>query len=195
MNSGVQYLVLSNKLLAILFSTIVLFLLSKIAILASSIAITAIAILSSLVLPVKAILASTKLAMAEFKSPKKRPRPIEFDSIASIDEVSDGYIAKIHGVITSVSPIKGKTDKKFYDGFVSDGKKKLRFVGFNAAKAKQLQEFAKDQQPITLTNCCVKSSRYEADKMEFLIGDSTDISKSVKMKKRPALHKKLNVNA
>lgn len=113
MNSGAQYLVLSNKLLAILFSTIVLFLLSKIAILASSIAITAIAILSSLVLPVKAILASTKLAMAEFKSPKKRPRPIEFDSIASI-EVSDGYTAKIiHGDITSVSPIKGKTDKNF----------------------------------------------------------------------------------
>lgn len=82
-------------------------------------------------------------------------------------------------VVTSVSPIKGTTDKKFFDGFVSDGKKKLRFVGFNTAKAKQLQQFAKDQQPVTLTNCCVKTSRY-GEQFEILVGDGTDIAKSEK---------------
>ncbi len=118
--------------------------------------------------------------MAEFQSPRKRPRPIEFDDISSIDQVSDGYAAKIHGVVMSVSPIKkGKSSKQFFDGYVSDGSKKLRFVGFDAAQAKQLQEFSKEQQPVALTNCCVNTSRY-GDQFEILVGDSTDISKSEK---------------
>lgn len=46
--------------------------------------------------------------MTEFQSPRKRPRPVEFEDIESIDKVSDGYGAKIHGVVTAVSPIKGR---------------------------------------------------------------------------------------
>lgn len=114
-----------------------------------------------------------------FQSPRKIPRPVEFDDIASIDKVSDGYGAKVHGVVTSVSPMKGKSTTKFFDGFITDGKKKLRFVGFSPEKAKQIDNFANDQEPVTISNCCIKNAKY-GNELEIVVGDYTDISKSTK---------------
>ena len=115
--------------------------------------------------------------MAEFQSPAKKPK-LEFDDIASIDSVSDGYGAKVHGVVTSVSPLKGQRTK-FFDGVVSDGKKKLRFIGFNESKGKLLEEYSNDHQAVTLTNCCVKNAKYGGG-LEIIVGDGTTISKSDK---------------
>lgn len=105
---------------------------------------------------------------------------MEFDDISSIDEASDGYEATVHGVITSVSPMKGQSYKKYFDGYVTDGQKKLRFVGFSPEKAKQLDDFANDKQSVVLKKCCIKNVR-SGNQLEILVGDYTDISKSAKI--------------
>lgn len=48
--------------------------------------------------------------------------------------------AKIHGVMTSISPMKkSKKDKtKYFDGKLSDGKSSARFVCFNAKMHERL---------------------------------------------------------
>lgn len=73
--------------------------------------------------------------MAELQSPpQKRPRPMEYEDVISVQEENNGYGATIHGIVTSVSPMKGKSATKFFDGYVSDGKKKIRFIGFNSER-------------------------------------------------------------
>ncbi len=53
------------------------------------------------------------------------------------------------------------------------------FVGFSPEKAKQLNDFANDKQPVVLKKCCIKNAR-SGNQLEILVGDYTDISKSAK---------------
>ena len=64
------------------------------------------------------------------KKGHKRPLAIEYVDILSIEQPSDGYNAKLHGVVTSLSPIKGS--KLFLDGNLSNGKSKMCLVGFRS---------------------------------------------------------------
>ena len=116
--------------------------------------------------------------MADLQSPpRKRARQVLYEDVASITEESEGYGATVHGAIASVSPMKGKSATKYFDGYVTDGVKKLRFIGFDADKAKQLEQHANNQEPIILSNCCIKHTRY-GNQLEIIVGDRTDISKS-----------------
>ena len=99
----------------------------------------------------------------------KETLPVEFDDIASIDKPSDGYGAKVHGVVPSLSPIKGTENKKYFDGSITDGTKKIRFVGFSPVKAKKLEELANDKQAVVLSNCCIKNAKYGSNSLEILL--------------------------
>lgn len=57
------------------------------------------------------------------------------------------------------------------------GPKKIRFVGFSADKAKQLEQHLHNKEPVILTDCCVKQARY-GNQLEILVSDRTDISTS-----------------
>jgi hypothetical protein len=117
--------------------------------------------------------------MAELPStPRKRHHPVEYENIESVFEESEGYNAKVHGMVKSVSPMKGQSSTKFFDGYVTDGVKKLRFIGFNADKAKLLEQHASKKEPIALSNCCIKHGKYGNHELEIIVGDRTDISKS-----------------
>ncbi len=115
--------------------------------------------------------------MAELQSPpRKRPRP-EYEDIISVNEESNGYSATIHGIVTSVSPMKGQSEIKFFDGYISDGKKKIRFVGFNSDKAKLLEEHAHSKQSVALSNCRIKQAKSSSE-LEVMVGDRTDVTNS-----------------
>lgn len=64
-----------------------------------------------------------------------RKRPVEkIDSfeVESLDAVDKPVLsANIHGMITSLSPVKKGRMRNYFDGTVSDGTSKLRMVGFN----------------------------------------------------------------
>ena len=53
----------------------------------------------------------------------------EVDEVESLDEPLSS--AHIHGVISSLSPIKKECKSNYFDVSLSDGKSKVRFVGFS----------------------------------------------------------------
>ena len=61
-------------------------------------------------------------------SPRKRSAPVEFQDFSDIKEPTP--TAVVHGVVTSFSPMKKESKKRCFDGYMSDGKKKMRFFGF-----------------------------------------------------------------
>ena len=62
--------------------------------------------------------------------------------------------AKIHGIITCISPMKKSKTCDFFDGEISDGKSSIRLFG---SVRKQL--FQNRQSPVSISNCEVKNSR------------------------------------
>ena len=62
---------------------------------------------------------------------------------------------------------------------MSDGRKKMRFVGFQHEKQEKLAEITKAGEPIVLSNCSVKKAR-SGDGLELIVNDQTQINKSPK---------------
>jgi hypothetical protein len=63
----------------------------------------------------------------------KRPhKETEFDNIEQVTSPSGN--AKLHGVIMALSPIKTSGTTGYFDGEITDGKKKMRLYGFDSAE-------------------------------------------------------------
>ncbi len=111
----------------------------------------------------------------------KRPLEVEeFEGVSAVLGTSPS--AKIHGVVTSVSPMKkSRTSCNYFDGEITDGKTSMRLFGFDAAAGvrRRLVEFEEKEQPVVLTKCEVKHSR-EGSQLEILVGKYTDVDKSEK---------------
>ena len=89
--------------------------------------------------------------------------------------------ADIHGVVTSLSPIKkSRIGSNYYIGQVCDGKQKLHFVGFSTSQQKQLNELKDQSQSVELQNCQIKKSIRDSDKLEVLLKGATKILPSSK---------------
>ena len=77
-----------------------------------------------------------------------------------LDELEDfGFLdtpkpsATVHCGISSVSPVKEGKNSDFFDGILSDGTSKIRFVGFSAQHQKKMEGFKKAKMPVELNNC------------------------------------------
>ena len=120
-------------------------------------------------------------------SPGKRTIPTEFDDLASIPaSCPSPKKAKIHAVITTLSPIKDRSDEDpskvpFFHGTVNDGLKKLKLVGFGETQQTRLSKFHQAKEPVTLNNCTctLKKARNSTD-IEVIVSDFIDIAKSDK---------------
>ena len=55
-----------------------------------------------------------------------------FQEVDNYDVVKGMPSASVHGVLTSVSPVKKGRRQNYFEGKVSNGNSKLRFVGFNS---------------------------------------------------------------
>ena len=75
--------------------------------------------------------------------------------------------AKIHGIITCISPMKKSKTCDFFDGEISDGKSSIRLFGFDSSVRKQL--FLNRQSPVSISNCEVKNSR-RGNQLEVCLG-------------------------
>lgn len=67
--------------------------------------------------------------------------------------------ANVHVVISSLSPIKRGRKSNYFEGTVSDGKLKLRLVGFSQAQQKQMQDLKAQKRQRNLR--IARSSRLE----------------------------------
>ena len=74
--------------------------------------------------------------------------------------------AIVHGVITSLSPMKKGTASNFFHANLSDGDTQLRLVGFQDA---QLASFKKDSSAIALEHCKIKRAHQSDDLVEVLL--------------------------
>lgn len=103
----------------------------------------------------------------------------------SLDELSMASSpcksAKVEGVLTQLSPMKGK----FFDGRLSDNKSSIRIVGFDAKKQQELAKHRDKQEPIILENCKLTKSKF-TDEMEVIVSSTTIFSPSEKIFNIPA---------
>ncbi len=110
---------------------------------------------------------------------KKRRLFKEYDDVSSIDQASQN--ATIHGVVAAVSPqmLTSKSGKNYFDGSLTDGKKKIRLVGFDEEKRARLAAFRTKKEAVALQNCQVKPSR-DSTEFEVFVKGCTELLQSPK---------------
>ncbi len=91
------------------------------------------------------------------------------------------YVAKIHSVLTSVSPMKKRRMCSFFDGEITDSKSCMWLFGFDGADGvrRKLVEFEEKKEAVVLIECEVKRSRQGND-LEIYVGKCTGVEKSEK---------------
>ena len=102
-------------------------------------------------------------------------------NIADYCEIGNNEIqsANIHGVPRNLSPVKQGKKASYFDGEMSDGSCRIRFVGFKAEHRKRLLPFNEKEKPVELHNCQIKQSR-QGHEMEVLLKSATIIKPSTK---------------
>ncbi len=115
----------------------------------------------------------------------------EIDEISALDRPITS--TKLHGAVTSLSPIKKGRNSIFFDGTLADEKSKIRFVGFDAHQQRKLDEYHQRNVPVELANCEVKSSRF-GDGYELLLKSATGIKESPKKMNVSALMQEMVVD-
>lgn len=97
----------------------------------------------------------------------------EFSSLELITLPSKA--AKLHGVITNISPMKQTgIGKSYFECQFADETSTVRMVGFDTAQQQKMAEHQEQQQTISVDNCEIKKSRY-GDSMEVLLKQSTAV--------------------
>ena len=88
--------------------------------------------------------------------------------------------AKIHAVVTSVSPIKKAKTSTFFHGEMINRKATIRVFGFDSGVRRRLADIGDSKSPVALLNCEVKNSR-KGEELEVLVTKHTEILKSKKV--------------
>jgi len=103
----------------------------------------------------------------------------DVDEFESLNEVHACKSAKVHGVLTSVSPMKSNRagTTKYFDAQLTDGKKPLRIVGFDTKLHQRLVDFYESKDAVALTNCEIKEGKYSSA-LELVLRKSTQLQKS-----------------
>ena len=103
----------------------------------------------------------------------------EFEDVSEV--VATSPSARIHGIVTSVSPMKKSRTCNYFDGEITDGKTSMRLFGFDSGSGvrKRLVEFEEREESVVLSRCEVKHSR-QGNQLEILVGKYTDVEKSEK---------------
>ena len=87
--------------------------------------------------------------------------------------------ASIHGVISSLSPIKKGCKSNYFDGSVSDGKSKVRLVGFSPSQRTRMKNMMERKQAVKFDDCEIRHAG-RGQKMEIVLKGKTKISMSPK---------------
>ena len=85
--------------------------------------------------------------------------------------------AKVHGLVSSLNPMKKGKSAHFFDGKICDQDKEMRIVGFQQSQRKRLADFQSSSDPISFANCTIKKAR-QSDDLEIILKASTKLTKS-----------------
>lgn len=95
--------------------------------------------------------------MANFSSASKK-RKIEELDVSEIDCSSEA--ATVHGIVTELSPVKiskKNTRVKYFTGKLSDGKKTIRVISFNASLRDSLENSRSTNSAVRVVNCQIQN--------------------------------------
>ena len=110
--------------------------------------------------------------------------------ITEVEELSDLVEpvrkASIHGVLTSLSPMKPGKKQNFFEASISDGTAKRRLVGFSSSQRTKLQNYSDAKKPLFLDDCEIKNA-LRGIGMDVIMKSSTKISPSPKKFNIPAV--------
>ena len=91
--------------------------------------------------------------------------------------------AKIHGIMSKLSPMKKSCSTSYFDGQLTDGKGSMRMYGFVSGVRRKLwdmsYETTKTPEAVLLTNCEVKESD-KTGELQVLVTKDTQVLKSEK---------------
>ena len=87
--------------------------------------------------------------------------------------------ASVHGIVTSISPIKKGRTCNYFDGTLNDGTDKIRFVGFGGSQQRIMSDYKERSLTLNLDDCEVKPAR-RGLKMEIMLKGSTTLTNSPK---------------
>ena len=117
---------------------------------------------------------SYPIALSCLQMAKKRPRVVtDFEEVGQEPSTS----AVVHGVISSLSPIKKGRKSKYFHGCVSDGKRSMRFVSFSERQLDSMEKFKESKRPVELKDCQLKRAK-RGDELEIVMKSSTAIAPS-----------------
>ena len=86
-------------------------------------------------------------------------RKIEEVNIDVSDVVTTLDKAKVHGVVTELSPVKlSRKNQKYFSGKMTDGKKTIRVLSFELSLHGAMEKSCKDGNLIALANCQIKEA-------------------------------------
>lgn len=124
--------------------------------------------------------AASTSKMADEQIGKKRSRSIDVsEDEFGVGELHESKSAKVHGVMTSLSPIKASTSgkTKYFHGELTDGQNRVRFVGFDTKMHQRLSDFHETKKPVLLSHCEVKQGKYSSD-LEVVVRCSSEVEHS-----------------
>ncbi len=100
-----------------------------------------------------------------------------FDKLSDIDNPQNS--ADIHVAVQNITPIKkAKSGVDYFDGYVTDGSRRMRLVGFDGNIQTTLSSFAETKSPVMIEKCQIKRGR--TDELEILLSSSSKIKPSPK---------------
>ena len=84
-----------------------------------------------------------------------------FEEVEKFDEVNTAIPgARVHGVLTCVSPVKKGRKQNYFEGKLSDGSSKVRFVGFDSKQQKTMSDMLTKKRAIEIKNCEMKPTKW-----------------------------------
>ena len=110
---------------------------------------------------------------------RKRLRE-EFESLTAI--TSPNKAAKVHGLVTKLSPMKSSSRNPkymYFDGQLDDGTASMRVFGFNNDARRKMATHHREKNPIVLDNCQIQKSKF-GESMEVFVDVTTNITESPK---------------
>ena len=101
-------------------------------------------------------------------------RLLQEDEFVAIDDMLPPKHAKVHGVITLISPMRNNTTgtSRYFSAELTDWTSNHRLVGFDNKVHEKLTTFHHSKQPFLLTNCEVKEGRYSSD-LDIVVRNSS----------------------
>jgi len=96
----------------------------------------------------------------------------KFEKLSEIDDANANV--ELHFAVQQISPLKtARSGVQYFDGYVNDGSKQMRFVGFNEDIQTKLSSM---KSPVKAERCTIKRGRNQD--FEIFLNSGTKISPS-----------------